>query len=44
MTLQRRGRIAVERRPDRVREVAQVHRFGMQNAAAIIKVMHHTNI
>ena len=40
MTLQRRGRIAIERRADRVRQLDQVHRLGVQHAVAIVEVIH----
>ena len=38
--LQRRGRIAIERRADAVGERVEVHRLGVQHAVAIGEVMH----
>ena len=38
--LQRRGRIAIERRADRIRELDQVHRLGVQHAVAIVEMIH----
>ena len=40
MARQRRGRIAIERGPHRGRETVERDAFGMQNAAAIVEVIH----
>ena len=40
--LQRRGRIAIERRADRLREVGEIDRLGVQHAVAIGEVVHGT--
>ena len=40
MTFQRRGRIAIERRADRIRQLNQIHRLGVQHAVAIVEVIH----
>ena len=39
MALQRRGRIAIERRADRIRQIDQIHRLGVQHAVAIVEVI-----
>src|SRR5450759_2078179 len=38
--LQRRGRIAIERRADRIRQLDKIHRLGVQHAVAIVEVVH----
>ena len=38
--LQRRGRIAIERRADRVRELGDIDRLGVQHAGPIVEMMH----
>ena len=38
--LQRRGRIAIERRADRLRELDQIDRLGVQHAVAIVEMIH----
>ena len=38
--LQRRGRIAIERRADRLREACEIDRLGVQHAVAIGEVVH----
>ena len=40
VALQRRGRIAIERRADGIREFGQVDRLGVQHAVAIVEVIH----
>ena len=40
MALQRRGRIAIKRRADRVGEFHQTNRLGVEHAVAIIEVIH----
>ena len=40
VALQRRGRIAIERRADRVRQIGQIDRLGVQHAVAIVEVIH----
>ena len=40
MALQRRGRIAIERRADRLRQIDQIHRLGVQHAVAIVEMIH----
>ena len=40
MTLQRRGRIAIERRADGIREFGQIDRLGVQHAVAIVEMIH----
>ena len=40
VALQRRGRIAIERRADRIRQFGQIDRLGVQHAVAIVEVIH----
>ena len=40
MPLQRRGRIAIERGADRLREINEIDRLGVQHAVAIGEMMH----
>ena len=40
VALQRRGRIAIERRADRIRQLDKIHRLGVQHAVAIVEVVH----
>ena len=40
VALQRRGRIAIERRADRLRQFDQIDRLGVQHAVAIVEVIH----
>ena len=40
MALQRRGRIAIERRADRIGQIDQTHRLGVKYAVAIVEVIH----
>ena len=40
VTLQRRGRIAIERRADRLRQFDQIDRLGVQHAVAIVEMIH----
>ena len=40
MALQRRGRIAIERRADRFSQLDQIHRLGVKHAVAIVEVIH----
>ena len=40
MALQRRGRIAIERRADRFSQIGQIDRLGVKHAVAIVEVIH----
>src|SRR6266849_2047648 len=40
MALQRRGRIAIERRADRIRQLDKIHRLGVKHAVAVVEVIH----
>ena len=40
VALQRRGRIAIERRADRIRQLDKIDRLGVQHAVAIVEVIH----
>ncbi len=40
MALQRRSRIAIERRADRIRQLDKIHRLGVKHAVAIVEVIH----
>ena len=40
VTLKRRGRIAIERRADLLGQRDEVHRLGMEDAVAIIEMIH----
>ena len=40
VALQRRGRIAIERRADRFRQLDKIDRLGVQHAVAIVEVIH----
>ncbi len=40
MALQRRGRIAIERRADRFRQIDEIDRLGVKHAVAIVEVIH----
>ena len=42
VALQRRGRIAIERRADRLREIDEIDRLGVQDAVAIGEMVHGT--
>jgi hypothetical protein len=40
MALQRRGRITVERRAYRLRQIREIHRLGVKHAVAIVEMIH----
>ena len=40
MTLQRRGRITIERRAHGIREFGQIDRLGVEHAVAIVEMIH----
>src|ERR1700751_4170946 len=40
MAFQRRGRIAIEGRSNRLRQFDEIHRLGVKNAVAIVEVIH----
>ena len=40
VALQRRGRIAIERRADGIRQFGQIDRLGVQHAVAIVEMIH----
>ena len=42
MPLERRGRVAIEWGADRSREIGEIDRLGVQDAVAIVKVVHGT--
>jgi len=44
VALQRRGRIAIKRRADLIRQIGQIDRLGVKHAVAIVEMIHGSGL